>query len=358
MKKPRLHWSLKDSAQRVIESLPPVLQIILAAVSAYAFSHFVLGHEVPLLSVTVSITALGFTRDARPRRVVETSIGMILGIALSETLLLTFGQGIWQMALTLLISLVLARFITSSSAFALTVGIQSMLVHLLQAPAGGVYMRSIDGIIGGLIALLFTALIPRNPRGMAIKDADKLFDAFLGSILALKRALLESNVKVADEALKEVRRTQPLIDNWRMSLDSAISISRISPFMRKFRDDLTGQVRVLRGMDLAMRNLRVVVRRIDFLIRDGQKRPYLADLLDQIASGVSDLAEGVDEPAQRFKAQEKFVEIIHQLDPKKFGIADQLQEASVLLLLRPLMVDLLCASGMSEDDARAELPTI
>jgi uncharacterized membrane protein YgaE (UPF0421/DUF939 family) len=358
MKKPRLHWSLKDSAQRVIESLPPVLQIILAAVSAYAFSHFVLGHELPLLSVTVSITALGFTRDARPRRVVETSIGMILGIALSETLLLTFGQGIWQMALTLLISLVLARFITSSSAFALTVGIQSMLVHLLQAPAGGVYMRSVDGIIGGLIALLFTALIPRNPRGMAIKDADKLFDAFLGSILALKRALLESNVKVADEALKEVRRTQPLIDNWRMSLDSAISISRISPFMRKFRDDLTGQVRVLRGMDLAMRNLRVVVRRIDFLIRDGQKRPYLADLLDQIASGVSDLAEGVDEPAQRFKAQEKFVEIIHQLDPKKFGIADQLQEASVLLLLRPLMVDLLCASGMSEDDARAELPAI
>lgn len=358
MKKPRLHWSFKDSAQRVIESLPPTLQIILAAVAAYAFSHFVLGHEVPLLSVTVTITALGFTRDARPRRVIETAVGMIFGIALSETLLMIFGQGIWQMAVTLLISLVLARFITSSSAFALTVGIQSMLVHLLQAPAGGVFMRSVDGLVGGLIALIFTALIPRNPRGMAIKDADKLFDAFLGSILALKRALLESNVAVADEALKEVRRTQPLIDNWRLSLDSAISISRISPFMRKFRDDLTGQVRVLRGMDLAMRNLRVVVRRIDFLIRDGQKRPYLADLLDQIAAAVTDLAEGVDEPALRHRAQEKFVEIIHQLDPKQHGIADQLQEASVLLLLRPMLVDLLCASGMSEDDARSELPKI
>jgi hypothetical protein len=128
--------------------------------------------------------------------------------------------------------------------------------------------------------------------------------------------------------------------------------------MRKFRDDLTGQVRVLRGMDLAMRNLRVVVRRIDFLIRDGQKRPYLADLLDQIAAGVADLAEGMDEPALRHRAQEKFVEIIHQLDPKQHGIADQLQEASVLLLLRPMLVDLLCASGMSEDDARAELPKI
>ena len=356
--KPRLHWSLKESAQRVIEALPPIAQIIIAAVSAYAFSHFVLQHQVPLLSVTVTITALGFTRDARPRRVIETALGMIVGIALSETLLSLFGQGIWQMAATLLISLVLARFITPSSAFALTVGIQSMLVHLLQAPSGGVYMRSVDGIVGGVVALIFTALIPRNPRGMAVKDADKLFDAFLGSILALRRALLESNVKVADEALNEVRRTQPLIDNWRMSLDSAISISRISPFMRKFRDDLTGQVRVLRGMDLAMRNLRVVVRRIDFLIRDGEKRPYLADLLDQIAQGVGVLADGVDEPAERFKAQEQFVVIIHQLDPKKFGIADQLQEASVLLLLRPLLVDLLCASGMSEDDARAELPKI
>lgn len=358
MKKTRLHWSLKDSTQRVIEALPPILQITIAAIAAFAFSHFVLGHEVPLLSVTVTITSLGFTRDARPRRVIETAFGMIVGIALSETLLMTFGQGIWQMAVTLVVSLVLARFITSSSAFALTVGIQSMLVHLLQAPAGGVYMRSIDGIIGGATALLVTALIPRDPRGLAIKDADKLFDAFLGSILALKRALLESNVKVADEALREVRRTQPLVDNWRMSLDSAISISRISPFLRKYKDDLTGQVRVLRGMDLAMRNLRVVVRRIDFLIRDGQKRPYLADLLDQIASGVKLLADGLDEPAKRFEAQEIFVEIIHQLDPKKFGIADQLQEASVLLLLRPLMVDLLCASGMSEDDARAELPKI
>jgi hypothetical protein len=35
-----------------------------------------------------------------------------------------------------------------------------------------------------------------------------------------------------------------------------------------------------------------------------------------------------------------------------------LREASVLLLLRPLLVDLLCASGMSEDEAREELPVV
>ena len=58
------------------------------------------------------------------------------------------------------------------------------------------------------------------------------------------------------------------------------------------------------------------------------------------------------------KARGQLIEITHQLDPKKFGIADQLREASVLLLLRPLLIDLLCASGMREDDARAELPEV
>jgi uncharacterized membrane protein YgaE (UPF0421/DUF939 family) len=358
LRKPKLHWSLKDSIQRVIESVAPILQITLAALIGYSISHYALGHTIPILAVTVAITSLGFTRDARPRRVVETAAGMIFGIALSETLLTFFGQGLWQMAAVLLISFTLARFVNPSAAFALTVGIQSMLVFLLPAPDGGVYMRSIDGIIGGVVALVVTALIPRNPRAMAIKDGDRLFDVFLASLSSLRTALVNVDTQVADEALKQVRRSQPLIDNWRMSLDTAISISRISPFLRKHREDLSDQVRLFRGMDLAMRTLRVVVRRIDFLLRDGQKRPYLADLIEQISMGVSILAEGLDQPAKRLEAQQSFIEVIHQLDPKRFGIADQLTEASVLLLLRPMLVDLLCATGMSEDDARAELPKI
>ena len=114
----------------------------------------------------------------------------------------------------------------------------------------------------------------------------------------------------------------------------------------------------MRGMDLATRNLRVVVRRVDFLVRDGVPRPYLADLFEQISAATKLLALGLESAERLRESQELFVEIIHQLDPKKFGIADQIREASVLLLLRPLLVDLLCATGMSEDDARAELPAI
>jgi uncharacterized membrane protein YgaE (UPF0421/DUF939 family) len=353
-----IKWSLKDAIARVIDSIVPILQIVFAAAAGYSFSRWVLGHEVPLLSVTVTITALGFTRDARPRRVLETALGMITGIALSESMLVGFGPGIPQMAITLLLCLFLARFISGSASFALTVGIQAMLVQLLQAPVGGVYTRSIDGIVGGAIALLVTALIPRDPRGIARKDAGKLFEVFIDSLEALKTATRDVNIKVADETLKQVRRTQPLIDNWRLSLDSAISISRVSPFLIKYRDELRGQVRLMRGMDLATRNLRVVARRIDFLLRDGLKRPHLADLFEQLQAGTNLLQKGLSDPEALGDAQEVFLEVIHQLDPKKFGIADQIREASVVLLLRPMLVDLLCASGMSEEDAREELPEI
>jgi uncharacterized membrane protein YgaE (UPF0421/DUF939 family) len=353
-----MRWSLNESTRRVIESAPAILQIVLAATASYAFTHLVLGHANPIFSVTVAITALGFTRDARPRRILSTAIGMVTGIILSELLLLLIGQGLWQMSIVLLIALTAARFISGSAAFALTVGIQAMLVYIMPAPEGGAFIRSLDGVIGGLTALIFTAIIPRDPRGLANKDATKLFNIFLDSLEALKLAVRNVDVAIVDEALTRVRRSQPLVDNWRMSLDSAIAISRISPFLRKYRDELSGQVRLMRGMDLATRNLRVVVRRVDFLVRDGVSRPYLADLFEQISSATHLLGMGLESPDRLREAQEQFVEIIHQLDPKKFGIADQIREASVLLLLRPLLVDLLCASGMTEDDARAELPAI
>jgi uncharacterized membrane protein YgaE (UPF0421/DUF939 family) len=353
-----LHWSLRESTRRVIESIAPALQITIGALLAYSLAHYGLDHATPILALTVCITSLGFSRDARPRRIVQTAIGMVVGIAISDIALSLFGTGLVQIALVLLVVLLAARFISGSSAFALTAGIQAMLVQVLPVPDGGVFVRTIDGLIGGLLAIIVTALIPRDPRGLARTDANKLFDFFIESLDSLRLALRDVNIQVADAALKKVRRSQPLIDNWKMSLDSAVAISRISPFLNKYRDELKGQVRLMRGMDLATRNLRVVIRRVDFLLKDGIARAYLADLCDQLHSAVSLMREGLSEPEALENAQLELVEIIRQLDPKRFGIADQIREASVLLLLRPLVVDLLCATGMSEDEARAELPEV
>jgi len=356
--KGRFHWNIRESARRVFESLAPSLQITIAGTIAYVIAHFLLGHAIPFLAVTVTITSLGLTRDARPRRILQTAAGMVSGIALSELMIIIFGHDWWLMSVLLFVVLILARFVTNSATFALAAAVQSVLVFITVAPAGGPFMRSVDGLVGAGVSLTATALIPRDPRGLAKTDANKLFGVFLESVSAMKLALKTHDVQAADATLNTVRRTQPLLDNWRMSLESAIAISRISPFLRKHQGELKGQLRLLRGMDLATRNLRVVVRRMDFLLRDGLARPHLADLMEQIEQATILLRDGLENPELKQDALEAYLVIIHQLDPKQFGLADQLREASVLLLLRPLLIDLLCAAGMSEEEARAELPAI
>ena len=353
-----MRWSPKDSLGRVVDSLAPAVQITIGALLAYSVAFYALGHVNPLLAVTVCITSLGFSRDARPRRILQTAIGMVVGIAISEIALIYFGAGIIQIAIVLLLVLIAARFISASSAFAVTAAIQAMLVQILPEPDGGVFLRTLDGLIGGVMALIVTALIPRDPRGIARSDANKLFDFFAETLQSLRLALRDANKSLSNQALKNARASQPLIDNWRMSLDSALSISRISPFLMKHKSELRKQRGLMRAMDLATRNLRVIVRRVNFLLKDDVARPYLADLCEQIAEAVTNIQEGLSEHEELELAREQLLEIIKQLDPKKFGIADQIREASVLLLLRPLLVDLLCATGMTEDAARAELPEV
>ena len=353
-----MRWSPKDSLSRVVDSLAPAIQITIGALLAYSVAFYGLGHASPLLAITVCITSLGFSRDARPRRILQTAIGMVVGIAISEIALIYLGSGVLQIALVLLLVLISARFISASSAFAVTAAIQAMLVQILPAPDGGVFIRTFDGLIGGVMALIVTALIPRDPRGIARSDANKLFDFFTETLQSLRLALRDANKSLSNQALKNARASQPLIDNWRMSLDSALSISRISPFLMKHKSELRRQRNLMRAMDLATRNLRVIVRRVNFLLKDDVARPYLADLCEQIAEAVINIQEGLSEREELELAREQLLEIIKQLDPKKFGIADQLREASVLLLLRPLLVDLLCATGMTEDAARAELPEV
>ncbi|HEU4757907.1 MAG TPA: FUSC family protein, partial [Agromyces sp.] len=171
--------------RRVRDSLPAILQITVTAVAAYAFSMYVLGHEQPLISAIVAITALGFVRDARPVRVLETAIAMTLGIALAEVLLLTVGAGIVPYAVALAVTLAVARFLSPNAAFAIAAAVQCTLVMLVPAPEGGPFVRTLDGLVGGAFALLATAVIPRDPRRTALRDGRRLLAEHVAVLLEL-----------------------------------------------------------------------------------------------------------------------------------------------------------------------------
>ena len=349
---------LSASLSRLVDSLLPIAQIVAAATGAYAIAHFALGHAMPLLAATVTIAALGFVRDARPVRVLESAIGIVIGIAVSELLFLLVGRGVWQIAVVLAITLLAARFLSSSNAFAVAAGVQAMLVLILPVPDGGPFQRSLDGLIGGAVALLVTALIPRDPRRLARRDARRVFSVFTESLTALAAALDRADQPTAEHALERLRTTQPIIDAWGESLDSARAIARISPFQRRHSPELDAQARVLRGMDLATRNLRVIARRIDFLVRDGVPRPALASLIATTATSATLLGQSLDDPLLADTARGGLSGIASHLRPQTVVGDAEVTDSVVVLMLRPLLVDLLTVAGLDETKARALLPEV
>lgn len=344
--------------RRAIESIPAVAQIMIAAVASYSIAHFGFGHAAPIIAVTVTITTLGLNRDARPRKVLETSIGITVGIALSELIVLGIGRGAWQLAIVLFATLLVTRAISANPAFAIAAAVQSSLVVLLPDPAGGAFTRSLDGIIAGVIALAATALFPRNPRRAAARDARTLFSVFKESLDGVVEALSSGDHQAAELALERLRRTQVLVDNWSASLDTATSIARISPWIHRQLPELQMQARVLKAADLTSRHLRTITRRVSVVVADGKPRPQLAALLAELGNGIALLGKQVDDRDLTGASRSVFEDLARRLDPTVLGEDSELRETLIVALLRPLIVDLLGASNMPPEEARELLPPL
>lgn len=354
----RRRLDARIAARRVWESLPAILQIVAAVTAAYAIAHWGIGHAFPVLAVTVTINSLGFSRDARPSRVAETVIGILIGVAVSDGLSLLIGKGLWQLVVVLLVVFVVGRAVSSTPAFAVAAAVPSALVLILPVPDGGPFGRTLDALIGGVIALLVTALIPRDPGRSAARERRRLFAAIDEAIGSVVDCLTEADEAAGELGLARLRRTQPLVDAWSASLESAIAVARISPFLRPRLPELQRDTRVLAAADLTTRHLRTVARRVEFLVRDGMPRPALAELITQLGTGIRLLGEELDDPQLAGAARSLVGDLARRLDPAGVVPGGQLTDAALVLMLRPFAVDLLVGTGMPIDEARALLPVV
>ena len=341
---------------RVRESALAIVQIVVAATAAYAFARYVLGHPAPLLAGTVTISSLGLVRDARPQRVALTVVGMLVGVLVAELFVLVAGPGWWQLGLTLGVTLVVARFLSAYPPFAIMAGIQSVIV--MAVPASQPFGRLEDGVVGGVAALLATALIPRNPRREEVRDGRVVFTAFAGAAGTLGQALRRGDRLRAERGLEKARAVAPHVDHWRESLDSGLAVARISPFLRRQRGELQRHEVIRQSLDYAVRNLRVVARRVLYACDDGAPRPVAADVLAELVRGADLIAQSLDDISFQPPAREALRAVTERLDPAAILPDASLGDQNLIAALRPLAVDLLTATGMAPADARAVLPRI
>lgn len=352
----RAHADPRRALRRVRDSANAIVQIVVAATAAWAFAYFVLHQTAPLLAATVTLSSLGLARDARPRQIVETILGLLLGILVAETLYLVAGSGWWQIAVALALSLALGRFLSPQPGFAVAAGLQALIVMII--PSTMPFIRLVDGVVGGVAALVVTALIPHNPLRTELRDAKSLFAAFDSAAAALTQALHRGDRLRAERGLEKSRGVTALIDDWRTSLESGIAIARISPFLRRQRAELARHDRIRRSMDLAVRNLRVIARRVVYLCDDGKRRAVHADLLAEITRAAAVIADSLDDISLEPAARDALLAVARRLDPVAILPDGSLGEHNFVSALRPLVVDLLTATGMEPSEARRAVPRI
>ncbi|KXZ61051.1 hypothetical protein Mlaev_00917 [Microbacterium laevaniformans] len=352
----RSRWHPRVGIDRVIVSAPAIAQIVIAATAAFSFAHYVLGHAAPLLAATVTVSSLGLVRDARPRRVLETVIGMVVGILVAELIVFVAGIGWWQLGITLTASLIVARFLSPQPAFAIAAAMQSAIVMVI--PVSVPFLRMIDGLVGGVMALLVTALLPRSPLRTVAREGAALFSAFDGAVSTLVQALRRGDAVRAERGLTKARALQGLVDQWRAGIESGSEIARISPFLRRQRSEFQRQERIRLHLDLATRNLRVIARRVVYLCDDRQPRPIAADLLAELAAGARLIAESLGDISYEPAAREAVRAVAARLDPTVLADRSSAVDQTLIGALRPLAVDLMTAAGMPADEARAAIPRV
>lgn len=348
----------RAAGRRAWQAVPAAGQLAVAATASYAIAHFLLGRAVPLLAITVCLSSLGFVRDARPRRVLETAVGLSVGVALAELLLVVAGRGTWQILVAVFATLVLARVLQATPAVAVAATAQSAIVLLLQIPAGGTWARSIDGFIGGGVALLATALLPRDPRHAAQRDADVVFAGVRRALDDLSRAFRVADPASAASALRTLRGLQQAQADWSTSVDSAVAIARISPFLRPRRGELAAQRRLVDGVDLAVRSMRTVARRAEATLVDGRARPELAELVSAVGQALALLGRSAREPDAAELARRDLLLVAERLDPGQLTPGASVTDAMITVLVRPVVVDLAVAAGEPAASVRSRLPAL
>ncbi|WP_144794830.1 aromatic acid exporter family protein [Kocuria palustris] len=344
------------------------LQLTAAAIGAFVFAEAVLGHTGPIFAATAATVALGFSKGGRRyRRVLEVGIGCTLGIALAEVLIHLIGTGTWQAAVVMLTSILLARFLDSGVLFTTQMALQSLLVVVLPPSGDGAFARSTDAMVGGIFALIMVYLVPSDPRRAPRTHVRRLTTEISGVLREAAEAIVQDDATSAWHCLVRARRTQSEIDSVNTSLEASQEIASASPVHRRHRSEVDQIASSIRYLDLAARDSRVLVRRLAGVINHVTLAPEaitsisecLVDMADSVSTVGSALAVPQRESRESYlrQARNELITVAQRLHPQDLGVRT-LEGQALVLLMRPLVVDLLEATNMEHEDATAHLPAL
>jgi uncharacterized membrane protein YgaE (UPF0421/DUF939 family) len=351
----RSRISLDERFARLRSKLWHIGQCAVAAGLSWFLAKHVIGHPRPLFAPIVAVICLGTSYGQRLRRVVEVTVGVAIGLFIADMLLLAIGSGAWQIGVMVVLGMGVALLLNGSQLFVNQAAVQGIVVVTLVATPGYALTRWVDAVTGGVVALVAAAVVPRAPLRRPREQAAIVVRRMAQLLREGARSAAEGDVEHGLEVLADARSTDSLIRELQGAADEGLSVIASSPFRRRHTGTLRRMAELVEPLDRAMRNTRVLVRRMAMTSYHREELPRAYGALCE------DLADALDEMADELASRRLPTEVRASLlrigeGTAEVERADDLSADVVLAQIRSIVVDLLQITGMDMFEATDALP--
>jgi uncharacterized membrane protein YgaE (UPF0421/DUF939 family) len=332
-------------------------QAALAAGVAWFLASDVLGHPTPFFAPIAAVVCLGTSYGQRLRRVAEVTLGVAIGVFIADVIVVVIGSGAWQLVLIVVLSISAAMLLDGGQLLVTQAAVQSIVVASLVPAPGQALLRWTDAVVGGLVALVAATIVPnaplRRPRDQAALVLDKISSLLRGAASGIETGEIDETA----DLLRDARSTEVLIRELQDASAEGLSVLASSPFRVRHRAGVRQMADLVEPLDLALRNTRVLVRRVALAAyrQDPLPQSYgrlardLADVVDGVAAELraDRLPERCSGPLVRLAEATTHLERTHELSAEV-----------VLAQLRSIIADLLRITGMGNLEATDAIPPL
>jgi uncharacterized membrane protein YgaE (UPF0421/DUF939 family) len=330
----------------------PSAQSAIAAGLAWYLAHDVIGHSRAFFAPIAAVIALGVGVANRPRRVVELTLGVAVGIGVGDVLVWGIGSGPWQLGLFVFLAMASAILLGGGPLFVSQAASSAVLVATLVGGHNG--SRFVDALVGGAVGLAVLIAVPVNPLKQAQRAGAIVFGELAATLADIAAALEARDVAAVREALARARATESAVVEWRQALTVGRETAQLSPLHWRDRSRLADYAAAAEQLELAVRNTRVLARAA---IRAVELDPRLPAELPTAVTRLADAVRQVEvalEGRDRSAAIEAAVDAA-TLATKALELDPELTAAHVVGQVRSTATDLLRVLGLERDEAVARV---
>jgi uncharacterized membrane protein YgaE (UPF0421/DUF939 family) len=325
-------------------------QAALATAPSWALAQQLFGHPRPIFAPVAGLIAVSTTLGQRRRYAVEMVVGIALGIGIADALVTAIGSGTWQIAAIVVGAMVAAVALGGSAVLVSEAAVSALLVVAVQPPGTGLSgARFLDSLLGGLIGLVVTSVLPASPGRTVHQAAALMLAEIAATIEEVAQALERRDPEPAERAWTRASEIDP--DVLADAISAGRETLRLAPWLRGTRAQFDRYARAFTQIDNAVTSVEALSRGAVRAIAQGDNvPPPVPDALRELADAVwrleTTLDEGGDETAVRepaLRAAARATLVLEQ--------TSNLSVSVIVVQVRATAVDLLRGSGLARDEA-------